>query len=108
MDMKLMIVIVQDEDAGKLLSSFSKKRIGVTKLATTGGFLRRGNTTLLIGVEEEMMDDVKALIKEHCQRRVTNVVPIVPTAGMDFIPTPVQVEIGGATMFIFDCKQEKM
>ena len=48
--MKLMIVIVQDEDAGKLLGALNKKQIRVTRLSTTGGFLRRGNTTLLIGV----------------------------------------------------------
>ncbi len=106
--MKLMIVIVQDEDATKLLAAFNKKRIRVTKLSTTGGFLRRGNTTLLIGVENELVDDVKATIKEYCKRRVANVVPIVPNASMDYIPTPVQVEIGGATIFTYDCEMERM
>ncbi|MBE5759892.1 MAG: hypothetical protein E7332_07705 [Clostridiales bacterium] len=106
--MKLMIVIVQDEDAGKLLAALNKKQIRVTRLSTTGGFLRRGNTTLLIGIENELVDDVKETIREYCKRRITNVVPIVPTPSMDFVPTPVQVEIGGATIFMFDCEQERM
>ena len=44
--MKLIVAIVQDEDAGRLVSALMDKGFGVTKLATTGGFLRAGNTTL--------------------------------------------------------------
>jgi len=46
---KLIIAVVQDEDSQKLISKLMKAGYGVTKLATTGGFLRAGNTTLLIG-----------------------------------------------------------
>ena len=45
--MKLIVAIVQDEDAGRLVSALMDKGFGVTKLATTGGFLRAGNTTLI-------------------------------------------------------------
>ena len=45
--MKLIVAIVQDEDAGRLVSALMDKGFGVTKLATTGGFLRAGNTTLM-------------------------------------------------------------
>ena len=48
--MKLVIAIVQDEDAGRVVSALMDKGFGVTKLATTGGFLRAGNTTLISGV----------------------------------------------------------
>ncbi len=48
--MKLIIAIVQDEDASRLVSNLMNEGYGVTKLATTGGFLRAGNTTLLVGV----------------------------------------------------------
>ena len=54
--MKLIIAIVQDEDASRLVSSLMNEGFGVTKLATTGGFLRAGNTTLLVGVEDERFD----------------------------------------------------
>lgn len=51
--MKLIIAIVQDEDAFRLISNLMSEGYGVTKLASTGGFLRAGNTTLLIGVNED-------------------------------------------------------
>ena len=54
--MKLIIAIVQDEDANRLVSSLMEAGFGATKLATTGGFLRAGNTTLLIGVEDERLE----------------------------------------------------
>ena len=63
--MKLIIAIVQDEDASRLVNQLMKAGIGVTKLATTGGFLRAGNTTLLIGV-----DDAKLRLSErNCRER---------------------------------------
>jgi uncharacterized protein YaaQ len=51
--MKLIIAIVHDDDAMELISSLTESGFSVTKLATTGGFLKAGNTTLLIGIEEE-------------------------------------------------------
>ena len=106
--MKLMIVIVQDEDAGKLVAELMGNQIGVTKLATTGGFLKRGNTTLLIGIDEARIDDVKAMITKHCQRRTKTIVPVAPAASMDYLPMPIHVEVGGATVFIMDCEQWKL
>ena len=50
--MKLIIAIVQDEDASRLISSLMNEGYSATKLATTGGFLRSGNTTLLLGVDD--------------------------------------------------------
>ena len=55
--MKLIIAIVQDEDAGRLVSALMDKGFGVTKLATTGGFLRAGNTTLISGVQDEKLEE---------------------------------------------------
>ena len=49
--MKLVMAVVQDSDAGRLVEKLSQKKFGITKLASTGGFLK-GNTTLMIGVEE--------------------------------------------------------
>ena len=53
--MKLIIAIVQDEDASRLIGHLMNDGFSVTKLATTGGFLRAGNTTLLVGVEDEKL-----------------------------------------------------
>ena len=65
--MKLIVAIVQDEDAGRLVSALMDKGFGVTKLATTGGFLRAGNTTLISGVEDEKLDAALAVIEKNLQ-----------------------------------------
>jgi len=102
--MKLIITIVQDDDAGDLLEVLTDKGFRVTKLATTGGFLRAGNTTLMIGVEKEKVDDVIAEIEEVCRTReqvVTSPSPVAGSTGV-YIPYPVEVEVGGATIFVVD------
>ena len=67
--MKLVIAIVQDDDASDLIEVITDKGFRVTKLATTGGFLKAGNTTLLIGVEKIKVDEVLAIIEEVCKTR---------------------------------------
>ncbi len=102
--MKLIIAIVQDDDAADLVDTIMENGYRVTKLATTGGFLRSGNTTLLIGVEKEKVDTVIAVIEELCKTReqvVTSPSPIASSSGV-YIPYPVEVQVGGATIFVVD------
>jgi uncharacterized protein YaaQ len=102
--MKLIICIVQDDDAHNLLEEITSSGYRVTKLATTGGFLKSGNTTLLIGVEEENVDNVIEVVKSVCSRRkeiVTNPSPMAGSQGV-FMPYPIEIEIGGATIFVID------
>ena len=97
----LIIAVVQDQDANRLLAKLMEKGYSATKLASTGGFLRQGNTTLLIGVEEESVAEVVAVIKEVCRTRKRVVSPLAAgdQALNTYIPTPVEVEVGGATVF---------
>jgi uncharacterized protein YaaQ len=67
--MKLIIAIVQDEDAPKVIKKLMSGKYRVTKLASTGGFLKSGNTTLLIGVEDGQIDDVVEIIEKLCMSR---------------------------------------
>ena len=67
--MKLIIAIVQDEDSSRLISSLMNEGFGVTKLATTGGFLRSGNTTLLVGVDDSKFDAAMGVIEKICKSR---------------------------------------
>ena len=67
--MKLIIAIVQDEDSSRLVNQLMKNGFGVTKLATTGGFLRAGNTTLLIGVDDDKLHAAMELIEHVCKSR---------------------------------------
>ena len=102
--MKLVIAMVQDQDVHKLLKVLTEHNYSATKLASTGGFLRQGNTTLLIGAEQEKIDEVKELIRETCQTRKQLVTPLASEGRSmnNYIPAPVEVSVGGATVFIVD------
>lgn len=106
--MKLIIAIVQDEDASRLLGKLMAEGFGATKLATTGGFLRSGNTTLLAGVDDEKLDAAMSIIENTCKSR-KQMAPMhtsVPGAGGMYVPAyPVQVTVGGATVFVLDVEQ---
>lgn len=104
--MKLIVAIIHDEDAHDLISALSETKIGVTKLASTGGFLRAGNTTLLAGVEIDQVDVVLEKIKENCKVRkeiTTSTAMMAETSG--FMTMPIEVTVGGATVFILDVSQ---
>ena len=105
--MKLIIAIVQDEDASRLISSLMAEDFRVTKLATTGGFLRSGNTTLLVGVEDDKLQSAMDIIEKVCKSRkqiATSPSPISGTTGV-FVPYPIEVTVGGATIFVLDVEQ---
>ncbi|HYF81445.1 MAG TPA: cyclic-di-AMP receptor [Clostridia bacterium] len=102
--MKLVLAVVQDDDVDDLVEKLVKEKLSSTKLASTGGFLREGNTTLMIGVEKDRVDSVITIIKDICKsRKQTFTTPIPPTgsAGV-FIPYPIDVMVGGATIFVVD------
>jgi uncharacterized protein YaaQ len=102
--MKLIIAIVQDDDAGDLIDIITDGGYRVTKLATTGGFLKAGNTTLMIGVDKEQVDHVVQVIEDECRTRkqvVTSPSPVAGSTGV-YVPYPVEVEVGGATIFVVD------
>ncbi len=103
--MKLIIAVVQDQDIPLLLDKLMDEKIRATKLASTGGFLRQGNTTLLIGVSENMVENVIDIIRITCSAKEQMITPLVSDLSRsipDFIPQPVQVKVGGATIFVVD------
>ena len=105
--MKLIIAIVQDEDASRLVSSLMNDGYGVTKLATTGGFLRAGNTTLLIGVDDDRFQGAMSIIEKVCKSRkqiATSPSPVAGTASV-YVPYPIEVVVGGATVFVLEVEQ---
>lgn len=102
--MKLIIAIVQDEDASRLVSSLMNEGYGVTKLATTGGFLRAGNTTLLVGVDDDKYEGAMAIIDKVCKSRkqvATSPSPVAGTTGV-YVPYPIEVMVGGAIIFVLN------
>ena len=97
--MKLILAIVSNDDASDVSSALTKENFYVTRLATTGGFLRAGNTTIIVGTEDERVQQCIDIIGEQSKRR-TEIVP--STASYDvgrYSSFPVEVEIGGATIF---------
>ena len=100
--MKLLIVIVQDEDASRLIDRLMDDGFSITKLATTGGFLRAGNTTLLTGVEDSRVEEALADIEKVCKTR-KQIVPANPSLmGVPgaYTALPIEVTVGGATVFV--------
>ena len=105
--MKLIIAIVQDEDASRLISQLMNDGFGVTKLATTGGFLRAGNTTLLVGVDDDRFQAAMDVIEKVCKSRkqiATSPSPVAGTSGV-YVPYPIEVMVGGATVFVMNVEQ---
>ena len=102
--MKLIYAIVGDDDSHAVQSALTRSGYSVTKLSTTGGFLKVGNTTFIIGVEDEKVDDVIDVISKYCRKR-SQLMPELSTYGGEYIPMPVEVTIGGATIFVTDVTQ---
>ena len=104
--MKLIIGIVQDQDSPHLIEDLTNKDFRVTKLASTGGFLKAGNTTLLMGVDDSQVEEVIKLIEDNCKtREITTSLLTVTMPGDTFIPYPLDVKVGGATVFILDVEK---
>jgi uncharacterized protein YaaQ len=98
---KLLIVIAADEDADRLLVKMTEAGHPVTKISSTGGFLRRGNATLLSGVEADAVESVLAMVRAECQPREEYVpVQALPFPGSLPPGQPLQVRAGGAIVFV--------
>lgn len=101
--MKLVIAMVQDRDAPSVVAALLEQGFSTTKLASTGGFLREGNTTLLVGVQDGDVERVLAIIRSRSRSRKQLVSPVPQVvAGETCVPCPVEVTVGGMTAFVVD------
>ena len=101
--MKLLFAIISNDDSKELVRSLIEHKISVTRIASTGGFLRSGNSTLMIGVEESQLDETLGIIKEKSSRRHSVVIPVTGlpySAGSTAMP--LKITVGGATVFVLD------
>ena len=101
--MKLIYAIIRNDNEDDVLAALNKERFQVTKLATTGGFLRKGNVTLMIGTDDDKVDaciDVTRKECGHSQRITVNMPYISGTSMVNYASMPMQVEVGGATIFV--------
>ncbi|MBQ2866326.1 MAG: cyclic-di-AMP receptor [Clostridia bacterium] len=100
--MKMIIAIMNSDDAPVVIQNLMKKNFSVTKLSSTGGFLRSGNVTVLIGVDESKVQEVIDIVGKYSKSR-KQLIPSSFEAGACFDPTvPIEVTVGGATIFVVD------
>jgi len=100
--MKLIVAVVHNEDAGVLVDALLEREFRATRLHSSGGFLKQSNATIFVGVDEAQVDDVMAVIRANCKARtqIVNPMPPIMEPGEFFMPYPLEVEVGGATVFI--------
>jgi uncharacterized protein YaaQ len=98
---KLIAAIIQEKDLENALSSLTKLGFSVTHLPSTGGFLRRRNLTLLIGVSTGQETTAVEALNKSCKRRIEYIATPIESAPIAF-PPPIPVEVGGATVFVFE------
>jgi uncharacterized protein YaaQ len=99
---KLVVAIVHNEDASALVDALLDREYRATRLHSSGGFLKQSNATIILGVEDAQIEAVLAIIRETCHARtqVVNPMPPIMEPGEFFMPYPLEVEVGGATVFV--------
>lgn len=103
--MKLVLAIVNSDDSNVVQTELTKAGFSATKMATTGGFLMAGNTTFMIGADDDKAAEVVGLIKRFSQRR-NQVIPSTNDFGTGLYGAfPSEVTVGGATIFVLDVEQ---
>ncbi|MCQ2436578.1 MAG: cyclic-di-AMP receptor [Clostridia bacterium] len=103
--MKMIVAIVNNDDAHFVNTGLTTGGFHVTKISSTGGFLMNGNSTFLLGVEDELVDSALEIIKTHSKKR-TQFVPTMPNgSGNVFGSAGTKVSVGGATAFVMDVEK---
>ena len=97
--MKLIYAIVRNDNEDDVVSQLTQHRYSVTRLSTTGGFLKKGNTTLMIGAEDDKVEEVISIIK---QKLTVNMPYISGTTMVNYATMPMTVDVGGATIFVIN------
>lgn len=106
--MKLVFAIVSNEDGNLVMRELNKAGFSVTRMASTGGFLRAGNTTLLVGTEEEYVQNTIDVIAKNSMKRkqiTFTPEPFMGTIGSEYATYPEEIETGGATIFVVDVER---
>jgi uncharacterized protein YaaQ len=99
---KRVVAIVHNEDAGVLVDALLEHEFRATRLHSSGGFLKQSNATVMLGVEDSEVDEVLGIVRENCHSRsqIVNPMPPIMEPGEFFMPYPLEVEVGGATVFV--------
>jgi uncharacterized protein YaaQ len=103
----LIFAVVHSDDAPVLIEALVRRGHRATRINTAGGFLKESNATILLGVQDDRVDEILALIQSNCQTRTQYINPLPPVMepGEFYMPYPVEVQIGGATVFVLEVEQ---
>jgi len=104
--MKLVLAIVNNDDSAVAASALTGAGFFVTRLSTTGGFLMVGNTTLLIGTEDESVEEVMEILHRHCVTRTQKSAASFGQS-LNHGSLPKEVKVGGATVFVLNVEDVK-
>jgi len=103
--MKMILAVIDKDDAPGVMHHLIKEGYSITKLSTSGGFLRSGNITILMGVDDDRTQGAIDIIKEHSKSRNMQM-PFMPGNEMGYLPSmPVEVSVGGATVFVMNVEK---
>lgn len=105
--MKLIYAIIRYDNEDDVTTSLTKHKFSVTRLSTTGGFLKKGNTTLMIVTEPERVDEAIDIIKKECghTRRSPSICHMYGSSMVHCATMPMSVDVGGATIFVVDVER---
>lgn len=103
--MKMIIAIVSSDDANKVQKALVNDNYFITRLSTTGGFLKAGNVTFLIGVNDEKVPKALEIIEANSKKRQKLVPNTIVNEFGSFSAMPIEVEVGGATVFVMPVEQ---
>jgi len=105
--MKLILAIINHDDAHSVIQHLTQGGYHVTKLATTGGFLQVGNVTILVGMDDDRLDSAMEIIGKYSNSR-RQIIPAAGEMGMGMYSSmPVEVTVGGATAFVLNVEEFK-
>jgi len=104
---KMVVAVMHSDDAGDCTDALADRGIAATRLDSHGGFLQKGNVTLLCGVAEHQVEVVMEVLRERSKGRTEMLNPVPPMVepGDMFVPYPVEVEVGGAIVFVLDVER---
>lgn len=104
---KLIVAIIHSDDAPGLVDALNRRGYSATVISTTGGFLREGNATVLVGTTDQNMGDVLRIIKANAHARTQYVNPLPPVVepGELYMPQPIEIEVGGAVVFVLNVER---
>jgi uncharacterized protein YaaQ len=103
--MKMILAVIDKDDASNVEQNLIRSGFSITKLSTTGGFLRAGNVTILIGVDDDKIQDAIDIIKTHSKSRSRQMPTVTGSETGYSSPMPLEVPVGGATVFVLNVER---